>query len=286
MSDRVPFLRAICESPLDDAPRLVFADWLDERGDAADAARAEFIRVQCELAREPPAPGRWSPLHLRQLDLLRDHERRWRAELPNLSGVIWQSFERGFVAAAVFEDSFVRQAGAAFAATPLEQVILRSARGRFDDGSATRGAHEREVLALAESRYLGRLRTLKVEGSGLGPGVTRVFAASPYPTRIEVLITCDWGMDDLGLMSFAAGAGWASLREWYASGNDVTDLGAEALAASGMQLKVVDLSANAITDRGLDALLRMRDRGLRQLVLRANPLTPHGEERLRTAFML
>jgi uncharacterized protein (TIGR02996 family) len=26
------FLRAICESPDDDAPRLVFADWLDEHG--------------------------------------------------------------------------------------------------------------------------------------------------------------------------------------------------------------------------------------------------------------
>lgn len=32
----------------DDAPRLEYADWLDEQG---DAERAEFVRVQCELAR-------------------------------------------------------------------------------------------------------------------------------------------------------------------------------------------------------------------------------------------
>ena len=47
MSDRESFLRAIIEAPDDDAPRLVFADWLDERG---EGERAEFIRVQIERA--------------------------------------------------------------------------------------------------------------------------------------------------------------------------------------------------------------------------------------------
>jgi uncharacterized protein (TIGR02996 family) len=48
MHDDSPFLRAVCEAPFDDGPRLVWADALDERG---ECARAEFIRVQCELAR-------------------------------------------------------------------------------------------------------------------------------------------------------------------------------------------------------------------------------------------
>jgi uncharacterized protein (TIGR02996 family) len=43
------FLQAIIENPDDDAPRLIFADWLDERGDP----RAPFIRIQCRLARLP-----------------------------------------------------------------------------------------------------------------------------------------------------------------------------------------------------------------------------------------
>ena len=37
------FLQAIIENPDDDAPRLLYADWLEERGDP----RGEFIRVQC-----------------------------------------------------------------------------------------------------------------------------------------------------------------------------------------------------------------------------------------------
>lgn len=39
--ERAAFLRRICESPGDDLPRLVFADWLDEQG---EAERAEGIR--------------------------------------------------------------------------------------------------------------------------------------------------------------------------------------------------------------------------------------------------
>src|SRR5262245_28522095 len=54
-ADGSALLRAVIENPDDDAPRLVYADWLDEHG---DAAWAEFIRLQIAAAREPCAnPG-------------------------------------------------------------------------------------------------------------------------------------------------------------------------------------------------------------------------------------
>jgi uncharacterized protein (TIGR02996 family) len=43
------FMVAICAAPDDDTPRLAFADWLEEQG---EAERAEFIRVQVEIARQ------------------------------------------------------------------------------------------------------------------------------------------------------------------------------------------------------------------------------------------
>jgi uncharacterized protein (TIGR02996 family) len=46
MHDRDALLRAVVANPDDDAPRLVYADWLDEHG---DPDRAEFIRIQIEL---------------------------------------------------------------------------------------------------------------------------------------------------------------------------------------------------------------------------------------------
>ncbi len=46
-------LRAILEQPADDGPRLRYADWLDDHNtlDNCYAARAEFIRLQVQVAR-------------------------------------------------------------------------------------------------------------------------------------------------------------------------------------------------------------------------------------------
>jgi len=53
--DDEAFLRAIAAAPADDAPRLAYADWLDERGDP----RAAFVRAEVALARSgPTADGR------------------------------------------------------------------------------------------------------------------------------------------------------------------------------------------------------------------------------------
>ena len=59
-----PFLAAICATPESDLPRLVLADALDA-GDVpglpADAARAEFIRVQVALSHLEPCPAENTP---------------------------------------------------------------------------------------------------------------------------------------------------------------------------------------------------------------------------------
>ena len=56
MPDHGAFLRTIAEHPADDGPRLVYADWLEEQG---DSDRAEFIRLQIDLARtEDDDPAR------------------------------------------------------------------------------------------------------------------------------------------------------------------------------------------------------------------------------------
>jgi uncharacterized protein (TIGR02996 family) len=46
MNERDAFVRGIAADLYDDAPRLAFADWLDEH---REHDRAEFVRVQCEL---------------------------------------------------------------------------------------------------------------------------------------------------------------------------------------------------------------------------------------------
>ena len=66
------FLEDIVANPDDDTPRLVYADWLDEQGDADSA---EFIRVQIERTRLPEWDGRQVRLRLR-------HPRRQLLQAP------------------------------------------------------------------------------------------------------------------------------------------------------------------------------------------------------------
>src|SRR5207248_1699698 len=68
------FLRLILADPEADGPRLAYADWLEEHG---DAARAEFIRVQCELVKVDENNRDIHPLAARERELLERHGDEW-----------------------------------------------------------------------------------------------------------------------------------------------------------------------------------------------------------------
>lgn len=97
MSPDNPFLRALLAQPDDDTLRLAMADWLDEND---DPARAEFIRVQIELARGVENRDRRSALEVRQAELLISHEKEWAKPLlealdgKEIEAGSW-SFDRG-----------------------------------------------------------------------------------------------------------------------------------------------------------------------------------------------
>lgn len=123
LSDRDALLSAIRANPEEDTPRLMFADWLDENG---DPNRAEFIRLQCELAQladdgsdsqavyeflrdrdfvtRPSADWpridggihRRIALATRNNDLVMQFGRDWLPKLPKRYHVAWDGFHRGF----------------------------------------------------------------------------------------------------------------------------------------------------------------------------------------------
>jgi uncharacterized protein (TIGR02996 family) len=85
------FLQAILADPDDDATRLVYADWLEERGDP----RGEFMRTQCALARwREGSPGR-PQMEARERELLERHQDAWLGTLRPLLAS-W-TFRRGFL---------------------------------------------------------------------------------------------------------------------------------------------------------------------------------------------
>src|SRR3954465_3302831 len=90
--DERAFFDPIRDAPADDAPRLIFADWLDEHG---QPDRAEFIRVQCAMDRLPAETGRWKDLFDRSLRLEREGRATWTAWAQER--VLEPRLRRGFV---------------------------------------------------------------------------------------------------------------------------------------------------------------------------------------------
>jgi uncharacterized protein (TIGR02996 family) len=88
------FLRIIRTEHDSDTPRLVYADWLDEQG---DPDRAEFIRVQCELAGLDQDGERARGLKAREAELLGEHCQRWTYGLSRFKPHLSYTFRRGFV---------------------------------------------------------------------------------------------------------------------------------------------------------------------------------------------
>src|SRR5260370_4724288 len=80
------FLQAIRAEPDDDALRLIYADFLQEKEDPASVQRGEFIRVQCELARMNSTPQRWLQLKTRAEALLTRNLESWVWPLRDLVG--------------------------------------------------------------------------------------------------------------------------------------------------------------------------------------------------------
>src|SRR5438128_568751 len=114
-------LEAILAHPDDDGPRLIYAGWLEENG---DPARAEFIRVQIELARTPPEHPERQRLQFREHDLLLAHKQRWLDDLPKWA-VSWE-WRRGLIEGVTTSAYVFLVHGNALAArTPLRRLVLR-----------------------------------------------------------------------------------------------------------------------------------------------------------------
>ena len=127
-----PFLRAICADPEDDTARLVYADWLDENG---DPDRAEFIRVQIEQVRG----GDWATrsngqIPQRLFGLWQRNHAAWQWELPQIRGVSWSGWDRGFLHAVGVNSGrapFFDRADTLFAATPIQTISARNLDDAF-----------------------------------------------------------------------------------------------------------------------------------------------------------
>src|SRR5438128_2543204 len=175
------FLDAIRAAPDDDGPRLIYADWLEERGDP----RGEFIRIQCVLESMPDDAAGRSELEAREHELLAAYQDAWTA--PWREWVSSWEFRRGFVATITADaPDFLAHAATLFASEPVEHVRIHEAEDYVADLAACPQLRQVRVLdlsqcaigasdavLLAESPYIDHLHTLDLSCSHIGTAAAK-----------------------------------------------------------------------------------------------------------------
>jgi uncharacterized protein (TIGR02996 family) len=250
------FLESILENPDDDGLRLIYADWLEEHGNP----RAEFIRVQIELARLPDDDPRRPELEEREHQLFEEHGQAWLRPFRGILAAVdcTPFFHGGFLS----EVTFWGQPGA--------RRLLARAEVLF------RRAPIRWLRLLPLGGHGGRLFPWdrpKLDVDRLSLADLRAITALPQLARVTLLDLSGATLDnptggpellvsnaigDTGASALAESPHLHGLKTLLLCHNIIGDAGALALVESPHlnQLPLLDLSGNRLSNGLIDELQR------------------------------
>jgi uncharacterized protein (TIGR02996 family) len=284
------FLQAILQDPEDDPLRLVFADWLEEHDDP----RAEFIRVQCELARLTEGDPRGLGLQARERQLLADHGRAWVAPLKDFldwadrmetpcsythkpwrfqagydknDGASWR-FRRGFIEEVAFfgiegASRFVTCSDALFERMPVRRLVLYpNYIVDWDNDVAYHtfiGNDSETLRALVSLPCLTRLRALDVPHGNLWDLGVQMLATAPTLAGLKALNLSGnllGQSDGLKVQALVSSPYLNKLTALDLSDNGIGVAETQALAAARTlaELTALNLSHNPVEIAGVEAL--------------------------------
>ena len=230
MTDDDALLRSVLAHPEDDLPRLVYADYLEETGAAVQIKRAEFIRVQCELAHiEPRLTGAVSnsvlALRTRERILQSEYREAWLAPLrrrgePLFSPSCHGHFRRGFVEIVWMPArQFLWKAELLFDRAPVRE--LRLTLTTID-----------EVAELMNGPQVARLVSLDLSDHKLGDRVVYEAVRSPSLRSLHHLRLKACGLTDVAAVDLAESTLARTLRSVDLQWNQFSETGKKVLRAA------------------------------------------------------
>jgi uncharacterized protein (TIGR02996 family) len=194
--EELALLAAVIANPADDLPRLMYADYLDDLGGELNARRAEFIRLQCELAQQNPRPvysDRPTAQQIRERLLLQRYSHQWtlpfrRPGLLLFTNRTHEVYRRGFIELVWMPANWLlRKATRLWHFFPIMELRLtRSNRAEFA-----------QIIALPQ---LQQLHTLDVTGHPFDDATVAIFAQARPLSNLKHLVLrgCNI-MDDTAL---------------------------------------------------------------------------------------
>jgi len=279
--DEDALLNGIAADPAADLPRLVYADWLEEHG---QELRAEFIRIQCEIAKLEVGPrdliNRNVHLWRRQQELLDGHMDAVLEGVPfttRAGQVPGPRLHRGFLDEVVLDhDDFTLQGEALSRLRPRPSEVRVNSGGGYPQimDSAPESAYE-VVTALFFDQEVSDSASAEFELSLQEPD--RMWPRLHTFTSIN-------GAVSLASTSDAFRANMPRLKTLNLHGSAVNDNDVIDLLNAGVlqRLSHISLIENAIGDQ---AAIELADRlgnspNLKELDLRRNGITTVGQAAL------
>lgn len=304
-ADEQAFFRAMGEADEDDTPRLAYADWLEEHG---DADRARFIRLQVELyQRQDESSAALAPLEKEEDALFTMNCAAWTAGLPKWAAE--RNFTRGFPRIYdITGQQFLDDAGTLRKRMPIynlsfeplgrvgpqvfaskhfaavRSVDLREARIRDED-----------VVALAASRHARNLHTLELGRWSFCDPVGKLTDAAVHALAASRNLTALRKLDIGGYRSISVAALTTLIESKRLAGLNELELHdgpggvrlAEAFASDRCQLRgltTLSLWKRKLSDAGVAVLASSPHLGtLTELILEENQLTDKSVEILCTS---
>jgi uncharacterized protein (TIGR02996 family) len=261
------FLRTILEHPDDDMARLVFADWLEERGDP----RGPFIRLQCQRAGLTHHDPGFKELLAQESALFKQHHAEWMKPVQRLVDEV--EFRRGFIAhVGGTVERFLKNADRLLRLAPIQSVKLTQIKSQVQQLSEcpqlakvralilsqnSIGLGSRTLQTLMDSPFIGQLTELRLFECALGPASAAVLASAPALGQLQTLILGRNSLGAGGARLLAESGHLARLRELSLFNNVLLREGAQALAdAPSFRLQRLDLGLCGIGNEGIAALAK------------------------------
>ncbi|MBA2540415.1 MAG: TIGR02996 domain-containing protein [Deltaproteobacteria bacterium] len=266
-------MREIRAQPDDDAPRIVYADWLLQSSTDPDVlAHAELIHAQCALEHASERPA----LQVRVKEILRKYRRIWTSPLTraNIRGN-WR-FRRGFLHGGTLTAArFVDVAAQLFELAPMVRSMI------FPEAS-------NELVRLAQSPYLAHLHEVHLDQlcrcgrCKIERELPELFA-SPHTVNIHTLTLADCRIDPDNAKRLFESRHLPKLRVLDLHDNRLDVTSAQALAARGGTFERLVLAANPIGTDGARALAQATSLVVADLDLASCGIEPEGGAALAEA---
>ena len=215
-NEQAALLAAICAEPDADAPRLVYADWLQEHG---DEQQAQFIRDSIRLSVMPEATEGRKELRSRLLGLEGALGETWIKGVGlKVAPLGWEraGFERGLLEEAVYRDvrDFIAEGRVLFDRLPVRELTIAQKTAIYFD----------DLLTFAAMPELAHLCSLSLNGNhhGLSPSCWEALIHSPHLSELRKFSATSARLSDEHLISLAACPNMAGLTSLDLSSNWMT----------------------------------------------------------------